>query len=84
MVKEMQKRNNFKECNSGFTFLNDNETEKNNCYEICKYYYYFNKSKSYKCERSCPKEYNKIFLPKRRCIDKFTNDNIYKLVFKDK
>ena len=57
-----------------------------NCYEICNYYYYFNKSNEYHCTKDfeCPEEYNKLIENKSKCIDECRNDNIYKYNYKNK
>ena len=49
-----------------------------NCYEICNYYYYFDKLNELICTESCPEEYNKTIKEKNKCIDDCKNDDIYK------
>ena len=61
--------NNCKECKAGFKFLDDIESTKNNCYQNCPFYYYFNKINNYVCANKCPDEYSKIILSKRKCTD---------------
>ena len=75
--------NNCTKCKSNFTFLNDTESIKNNCYEICPFYYFFDRNKDYQCVELCKEKYNKIIFQKRKCIDECTKDNIFKLEFKN-
>ena len=65
------------ECYSNFTFIKDFN---NNCYEICKYYYYFDSNNNYQCTKSnnCIQGNDKIIKEKKKCIDKCANDNDYK------
>ena len=71
--------NNCIECRNGFMFINDS-LYISNCYEICKYYYYFNGTNNYICteDLKCPIEYNKLIKNKKRCIDECYKDDIYK------
>ena len=76
-----KKNNNCKVCISGYKFINDIESNENNCYEICKNYYYFDSNNNYHCKDECPNKYNKIILQKKRCIDDCKKDNKYKIEF---
>ena len=53
------------------------------CYEDCDYYYYFNESNEYFCTETnkCPEKYNKLITEKMKCIDKCSNDDIYKFEY---
>ena len=66
------------ECYQNYTL---NET---NCYEICQYYYYFDSSNQYHCTKKeeCPENY-KLIIDKRKCINKCSKDEIYKIEYKD-
>ena len=63
--------------------MKENET---NCYEICKYYYYFDKSLNYHCTENevCPELYNKLIKEDNKCINNCQNDNIYKYDFNNR
>ena len=69
---------NCKKCKSGLIFLNDKQY-KNNCYEKCEYYYYFNESNNYLCTENyiCPENY-KLIPDKKKCIEECKNDDLYK------
>ena len=69
--------NNCSECEINYYYLNESNS-KSNCYEKCSFYYYFDESKYY-CteEKNCPVKYNKLIIPKNKCIDKCQNDNQY-------
>jgi hypothetical protein len=71
--------NNCSECISGYEFKNDSN-KVNNCYKICKNYYYFDSNEKYHCtsEEKCPIEYSKLIEAKRKCISNCSKDNIYK------
>ena len=71
------------ECKINYTFLNDYENDYN-CYNICKYYYYFDSNKKYHCTSTnkCPNENNKLIKEKNKCIDKCINDDKYKKEYK--
>ena len=60
-----------------------NESNRQNCYEKCNYYYYFDKDNKYYCtkDEKCPDKYNKLIPNKNKCIDNCTNDDIYKYEF---
>ena len=79
--KEIGNKDNNKciQCKMDYTFISDFEND-NNCYEICKYYYYFDSNKKYYCtiDKNCPIEFNKLIKEKNKCIDKCDNDNKYK------
>ena len=77
--------NNCDQCIDGLEFKNDFENNKN-CYEICKYYYYYDELNDYHCTENeqCPKNQSKLILDKRKCIDECKNDNIYQYEYDDK
>ena len=54
-----------------------------NCYENCKYYYYFDSSNEYHCTSTdkCPSEYSKLIPGKKKCIDNCDNDDIFKFEY---
>jgi len=68
--------NNCMECNNNLIFLNDS-IYKTNCYEKCDYYYYFDKSYKYHCNKTCPENYKKLIKDKNKCVDDCKNDDIY-------
>ena len=56
-----------------------------NCYQICEYYSYyntFNKKNYCTFDNSCPKDFNKLILDKRKCINDCTKDNEYRYEFR--
>ena len=67
------------QCNTNYIFIFDFEND-NNCYEVCKYYYYFDLNKKYYCtiDKKCPNEFSKLIKEKNKCIDKCENDIKYK------
>ena len=77
--------NNCKECKSNLKLFNEYQ-DIYNCYKICPFYYYFDKSNNYICTKTnnCPDNFNKVILPKLKCIDKCKNDFIYKYEFNTK
>ena len=56
------------------------ENNQNNCYQNCKYYYYFDSTNNYHCteEQKCPPEQNKLIKEKNKCIKNCIDDDIYK------
>ena len=60
------------ECYNNYTLNNSN------CYEICKYYHYFDFSNIYQCtkENKCPDTY-KLIKQKNMCIDECNKDDFY-------
>ena len=72
-------------CKDNYTFINDFENNKN-CYIICDYYYYFDSNNEYKCtsNNSCPENYNKLIIEKKKCIDDCNKDNIYKYEYNNR
>ena len=70
------------ECISTHEFKNDFEND-NNCYQKCKYNYYYDSNNTYQCtsEDYCPTNYNKLIVAKTRCIEDCKNDNIYKFEY---
>ena len=77
--------NNCDQCIDGLEFKNDFENNKN-CYEICKYYYYYDELNYYHCTENeqCPKNQSKLILDKRKCIDECKNDNSYQYEYDNK
>ena len=71
--------NNCKECKSGYSKLIKN---KNNCYENCEHYYYFDDDSNYVClnENKCPSEY-KLINSTNKCIKNCKDDNIFNSEF---
>ena len=69
--------NNCISCKNNFTFLKE-FINNNNCYEKCKYYYYFDKDKYYcTSNEKCPQKCSKLIIPKNRCIDDCKYDKNY-------
>ena len=68
-------------CIEGYKFLNELLAIQNNCYIKCDYNYYFNQNNKYECtsSNSCPLQYNKLIINKKKCIDDCLKDdeNIY-------
>ena len=66
------------ECILNYRFINDTD-KKNNCYENCDYYYYFDSLDEYHCttSKNCPLIQNKLIKEKNKCIDNCTKDDIY-------
>ena len=54
---------------------------KNNCYEKCPYYYFFNENNNYICTENCYGNYNKSIIGKKKCNDRCDNDDIYKFEY---
>ena len=77
--------NNCDQCINDLEFKNDFENDKN-CYEKCKYYYYYEELNDYHCTENeqCPKNQSKLILDKRKCIDECKNDNIYQYEYDNK
>ena len=50
---------------------------KNNCYEKCNYYYYFDEINQYHCAQTCPEQY-KIIIDIKKCIKYCKKDDNYK------
>ena len=71
--------NNCLKCKNGYMFLNDYAAIYGNCYIICDYYYYFDETNNYICSQNntCPEKLNKLIIPKKKCINKCKNDDIY-------
>ena len=76
--------NNCSECKPGLRFINDFDGIYN-CYEPCPFYYYFDELNNYICteDNKCPKKYNKMIFPKKKCIDECMNDFTYKYEFNE-
>ena len=76
-----ENNNKCSECLEPYISIKDFEN-KNNCYNVCEYNYYYDKSENnkYKCtlNNNCPENYPKLIADKKRCIDECKNDNIYK------
>ena len=71
-------------CNYGYSFKDDFKND-HNCYLECPYYYYFDKNKTFLCtnESKCPELFNKYVSPKKKCIDKCSEDNEFKYEYKN-
>ena len=72
--------NNCTECKYDLILLND--LFNSNCYNKCKYHYYFNDNNEYKCTENnkCPEEY-KLIKQMNKCINECKHDNIYKFEY---
>jgi hypothetical protein len=66
-------------CKDNFRFFNESSAVSQNCYQKCRYNYYFTGINQYFCTQSdsCPKEYNILITQKRKCIDICKNDDEY-------
>ena len=71
--------NNCSECIDKYEFKYDLESKNNNCYEICKFYYYYDSQNDYKCtnENSCPVEFSKLINGTNRCVDDCNKYNLF-------
>ena len=69
--------NNCNECKDEYRFMNETSLKSGNCYEICEANYYINENNEYNCVNSCPPNYNKLIVKRKKCIDKCINDEIY-------
>ena len=76
--------NNCIECINNCTFLNDS-FYLNNCFEKCKFYYYFNFYDEYSCtiNKQCPDDYPELIREKNECVEKCQNDDIYRYEYKN-
>ena len=72
---------NCKECKANYTSYK-NSKYISNCYPKCKYYYYFDESNNFHCNKTCPEEY-KLIMNKNKCIDDCKNDDNYKYEYKN-
>ena len=73
--------NNCDLCKNNFIFIEKNDK---NCYEKCKYYYYYDELNKYHCTvgEECPKlKQYKLILQKGKCIDECKNDDKYRNEF---
>ena len=52
--------NNCDQCIDNYIFINESFINKNNCFQKCDYYYYFDSNKQYNCtnKNSCPDNFN--------------------------
>ena len=79
-IRQNGKYHNCEQCLEGFSFM-DNTKDiyalEKNCYKNCEKYYYFNSDNEYFCTEECPSGF-KLIKNKNKCIDKCTNDKIYK------
>ena len=75
--------NKCEECISNYILINNNNYT--NCYEKCKYYYYFDSKNNYHCtdDNYCPEIYNLLIKNKSKCIDNCNKDDIYKFMYKN-
>ena len=69
--------NNCKKCINNLKFINE-ILYKNNCFQRCDNYYFFNENNEYQCIESCQGKYNKVINEKNKCIDECINDDTYK------
>ena len=69
--------NNCTKCKDNYLFISDS-LYKNNCYERCQYFYYFNETNDYICTDNCSGSYDKLITQKNKCVDNCQNDPIYK------
>jgi len=63
-------------CKFNYTFYN-NSKNISNCYPICDYYYYFDESNNFHCNKTCPEKY-KLIINKSKCIDDCKKDETNK------
>ena len=73
-------------CKDVVPFGITNTNKQLNCYENCTYYYYFDSEGNYHCTDSseCPKEYNKLQIYRRQCINDCSKEEITKFEFQHK
>ena len=73
------------ECIPNYGFI-DEKNEKNNCFQKCQYFYYFNSENEYTCteENECPLNYSKFIDKKKKCIDKCSSDDTYQFEYNNK
>ena len=71
--------NKCNECINNYTFINESFIDPTNCYRMCDYYFYFDENNKHNCTESniCPQKYNKLVIPKKKCIDECINDEQY-------
>ena len=69
-------------CENNYIFIDE---EPSNCFPKCKYYYYYNKYKQYKCTENeeCPLEYPFLIANKSKCVDNCYSDDEFNLMFKN-
>jgi len=73
--------NNCLECKDKYRFLNDSQTDDNNCYEECnENYYYFDSLNKYHCTEECLNGY-KLIRENNKCIDNCSKDVEYHYEF---
>ena len=79
-----ESNHNCLECRSGYFSINDTEY-KNNCYQECNNYYYFDSTNQFRCteEKKCPLAFNKFIKDKQKCIDICSNDDLFKYELKN-
>jgi len=81
LIKGNEINNNCSECKDKYRFLNDSQTDDNNCYEECnENYYYFDSLNKYHCIEACPDGY-KLIKEKNKCIDNCSKDDEYRYEF---
>ena len=70
------------DCAENYHFIDE---EKDNCYPICLYYYYYNNYNQYKCtdDYKCPSDYPLLNFYKNKCLDSCLKDVKYKCQFKN-
>ena len=69
-------------CINNYDFID--ELKNNNCYERCRYFYYFDELNNYMCtlNETCQENY-KLINEKNKCINECKFDDIYKYEFKN-
>ena len=58
-----------------------------NCYNECKFYFYYNSTNDkYYCtsDRNCPNFFNKLILENNQCIESCSNDSMFQYEFRNK
>ena len=73
------------ECVDGYRLINDSPINQK-CFQNCEFYYFFSNDNNYFCTNSftCPENYEKLVDDKKRCIDKCSNDDLYKYEYQKK
>ena len=72
-------------CKSGYKFINEVD-HNGNCYQICKYFYYFDESNKYQCTESneCPGNRNKLVEEKSKCVFNCRDDDTFQYEYNNK
>ena len=64
-------------CKNNLTFFNDS-FYKNNCYEICPYYYYYDDNYAYHCTNKCEGDNDKLKVNSNKCVNNCEKESKYK------